>query len=151
MYVCMYVCIYPYLLSIFGFSHHAWVCLRPQKQSRQKILEEVLHCFSLNRFVAQLHPPIDTIFVLYLAWPYLILPELSWLYKTTFPKSQNPGHPKEHQKNHTKLIKNKNKKNMMFSRRRSIAWSGVFLEKACPRLGSTPTSNRYEIPFTHYN
>ena len=98
----MYVYIYIYI-SIFGFSHHAWVCLRPQKQSRQKILDEVLHCFSLNRFVAQLHPPIDTILVLYLAWPYLILPELSWLYKTTFPKSQNPGHPKEHQKNHTKF------------------------------------------------
>ena len=26
---------------------------------------------------------------------------------------------------------------------------GVFLEKACPRLGSTPTSNRYEVPSTH--
>ena len=63
---------------------HAWVCLRPQKRSRQKIFEDVLHCFSLNRFLAQLHPPNDTILVLYLAWPYLILPELSWLYKTTF-------------------------------------------------------------------
>ena len=79
----MYVYIYIYI-SIFGFNHHAWVCLRPQKRSRQKILEDVLHCFSFNRFLAQLHPPNDTILVLYLAWPYLILPELSWLYKTTF-------------------------------------------------------------------
>ena len=131
----MYIYIY---ISIFGFSHHAWVCLRPQKQSRQKILDEVLHCFSLNRFVAQLHPPIDTILVLYLAWPYLILPELSWLYKTTFPKSQNPGHPKEHQKNHTKLIKNKKDKTKTW---RSLGFSIKSIHQS-PRL----SDSRFLVP-----
>ena len=54
-------------VTLYDFSCHAWVCLRPQKRSRQKILEDVLHCFSLERFLAQLHPPNDTILVLYLA------------------------------------------------------------------------------------